>query len=69
VQLAIDAGHLRADADAAQIEFEIHGLVLVLHHDARFMRLPGSAERARRGFERLIDQYKAVCGSDSSAQK
>jgi AcrR family transcriptional regulator len=69
VQLAIDAGHLRADADAAQIEFEIHGLVLVLHHDARFMRLPGSAERARRGFERLIDQYKAVCGIDSSAQK
>jgi hypothetical protein len=34
--------------------FEIHGLILALHHDARFLRNPGSVERARQGFERVI---------------
>jgi len=34
--------------------FEIHGLILALHHDARFLRNPGSVERARLGFERLL---------------
>ncbi len=47
--------HLPRDADAAQLMFEIHGLVLSLHHDARFMRTPGSVERSLRGFDRLID--------------
>ncbi|MDE2049104.1 MAG: TetR/AcrR family transcriptional regulator [Betaproteobacteria bacterium] len=60
VELAIAEGHLPSGTDAAQVEFEIHGLVLVLHHDARFMRLPGSMQRARVGFERLVGQYQAV---------
>jgi hypothetical protein len=46
--------HLPRDADAAQLMFEIHGLVLSLHHDARFMRTPGSVERSLKGFDRLI---------------
>ena len=54
IAMAIDAGHLRADTDAAQLLFEIHGLILALHHDARFLRNPGSVARARAGFERLI---------------
>ena len=54
IRMAMDQGHLRADTDAAQLLFEIHGLILALHHDARFLRNPGSVERARRGFERLI---------------
>jgi hypothetical protein len=28
--------------------FEIHGLILALHYEARFMRLPGSMPRAQR---------------------
>ena len=54
IGMAIGQGHLRADTDADQLLFEIHGLILALHHDARFLRNPGSVERARRGFERLI---------------
>lgn len=54
IRITIDEGHLRADADPTQIAFEIHGLILALHHDARFLRNPGSAERAVRGFERLV---------------
>ena len=43
IRMAIDEGHLRADTDPAQMLFEIHGLILALHHDARFLRLPGRA--------------------------
>ena len=51
---AVEAGHLAADTDVEQLLFEIHGLVLALHHDARFLRRPGSAERARAGFARIV---------------
>ncbi|VXB65372.1 TetR/AcrR family transcriptional regulator [Massilia sp. 9I] len=55
---AIEVGHLRADTDAEQLVYEIYGLILALHHDARFLRMPGSVDRARRGFERLIENYR-----------
>jgi AcrR family transcriptional regulator len=54
IQLAIDEGHLTAQTSPEQVMFEIHGLILALHHDARFLRNPGSVERARLGFERLL---------------
>ncbi|WP_423228698.1 TetR/AcrR family transcriptional regulator [Pseudaquabacterium rugosum] len=54
VRLAVDSGHLRADCDVEQLLFELHGLVLALHHDARFLRRPGAVERAQRGFDRVI---------------
>jgi AcrR family transcriptional regulator len=57
IRIAIAGGHLRADTDAQQMLFEIHGLILALHHDARFLRLPGAIERARRGFERIVSDY------------
>jgi AcrR family transcriptional regulator len=57
VRLAVDAGHLRADTDPRQVLFELHGMVLALHHDARFLRHAGAVERARRGFDRLIADY------------
>lgn len=57
-QQAVDEGHLRADTDPQQLVFEMYGLVLALHHDARFIKRPDSVERARNGFERLIDTYR-----------
>ena len=38
--------------------YEMYGLILALHHDARFLRMPGSVDRARAGFERLIENYQ-----------
>lgn len=55
---AIEAGHLRADTDADQLVYEMYGLILGLHHDARFLKKSGSVERAQKGFERLIDSYR-----------
>lgn len=54
IGLAVDAGHLPAGTDRAQMLFEIHGLILALHHDARFLRTPGAPARARAGFERIV---------------
>ena len=54
----IDMGHLRADTDPQQMVYEMYGLVLALHHDARFIKRPGSVDRARVGFERLLHSYQ-----------
>ena len=40
--------------------FELHGLILALHHDARFLRNPGVLDRARRGFARVIADYQTA---------
>jgi hypothetical protein len=36
----------------------MYGLILAVHHDARFLRVPGAVDRARRGFQRLIENYR-----------
>ncbi len=50
-------GHLRPEVDADQLLFEIHGLILALHYEARFLQAPASIERAVRGFEHAIARY------------
>jgi len=68
-QQAIDETHLRADTDPQQLVFEMYGLVLALHHDARFIRRPGSVERAQAGFARLIDSVRASGTSNVFVKK
>ena len=58
IGMAVAEGHLRPDTDAAQMLFEIHGLILALHHDARFLRNPGVLNRARTGFVRVLANYR-----------
>jgi AcrR family transcriptional regulator len=55
---SIEMEHLSADTDPDQLVFEMYGLILALHHDARFLKLPGSVNRAEVGFERLIKSYQ-----------
>ena len=57
IRMAIELGHLRTDTDPMQMLFEIHGLILSLHHDARFLRSAGAVDRARKAFERVIHYY------------
>jgi len=54
----IEMGHLSTQTDPDQLVFEMYGLILALHHDARFLKLPGSVNRAEVGFERLIRSYQ-----------
>ena len=57
IRIAVEEGHLRPDTDPQQMLFEIHGLILALHHDARFLRSQGAVGRARTGFERTVEHY------------
>lgn len=54
IRIAIDEGHLQRNTDPQQLLFEVHGLILALHHDARFLRSPGAVERARAAFDRML---------------
>jgi AcrR family transcriptional regulator len=57
IRIAIDDGQLKPDTDAQQMLFEMHGLILALHHDARLMRTPGALQRAQRAFDRVVNFY------------
>jgi AcrR family transcriptional regulator len=57
IRVAIEEDHLQADTDPMQMLFELHGLILALHHDARFLRIPGALDRARAGFDRTLSHY------------
>jgi AcrR family transcriptional regulator len=59
IRTAVSEGHLRADTDPEQVLFEIHGLILAIHHDARFLRHAGAEERARAAFGRVIEHWSA----------
>jgi hypothetical protein len=57
VVLAKKEGHLKPDTDEQQMTFEIHGLILALHYEARFLKNPGSVQRALAGFERIVSEH------------
>jgi AcrR family transcriptional regulator len=57
IRLAVEQGHLKPDTDVMQMLFELHGLILAVHHDARFLRLPGAIDRVQRGFEHVLAHY------------
>jgi len=57
IEMAIAAGHLRRGADSAQIAFEIHGLILALHYDARFLHNPQGLQHARQGFDNILARH------------
>jgi AcrR family transcriptional regulator len=60
---AQELGHFDAQIDPAQILFEIHGLILALHYEARFLKNPGSIERALTGFASILQRYAAAAKS------
>lgn len=68
VEQAREVGHIKPDIDAHQVAFEIHGLILALHFEARFLGLPGAVDRANIGFENIITRYgkSAVSASPRS---
>ncbi len=59
IRMGVEEGHLKPDTDPAQMLFEVHGLILALHHDARFLRHPGAVDRATVAFRRVLENYAA----------
>ncbi len=60
ITLAKQEGHLDASTDEEQMLFEIHGLILALHYEARFLQVPGSIGRANIGFDNILQRYGAA---------
>ena len=65
---AKEVGHLREEADEHQMAFEIHGLILALHYEARFLKTPGSIERTHKGFDHIVSRYGNPTAAASSHQ-
>lgn len=67
---AKEEGHLNDDADEKQMAFEIHGLILALHYEARFLKNPGSTRHANTGFENILARYgKSVAAESAHSPK
>ncbi|WP_298829057.1 TetR/AcrR family transcriptional regulator [uncultured Piscinibacter sp.] len=65
IRIAVEEGHLKPDTDPPQMLFEVHGLILALHHDARFLRHPGAVDRAKAAFRRVLENYAAPGALDA----
>jgi AcrR family transcriptional regulator len=65
IRQALAEGHLKRGLDAPQMVFEIYGLMLVMHQDARLLRSADSAKRARAGLRRLIDDARVAAPAGS----
>jgi AcrR family transcriptional regulator len=57
IESAKAEGHIEGDVDEEQMLFEIHGLILALHYEARFLKDAGAFARANRGFENILRRY------------
>lgn len=69
IRQAVQEGHLRPDVDAAQMVFEIYGLMLAMHQDARLLRSADSARRARAGLRRLLDDARTAAAPASGSTR
>lgn len=69
IEQARDEGHLLPETDARQMAFEIHGLILGLHYEVRFLRLPGALDRAELAFERIVARHSPPVPPQTAARR
>jgi AcrR family transcriptional regulator len=67
--LARQCGHLAAHTDEQQMAFEIHGLILAVHYEARFLKTPGSITRAHTTFESILVRHSVGAASPAPARQ
>ena len=67
IQQAKDLGQLNADVVEDQMLFEVHGLILALHYEARFLKNPGSIARALTGFDNILARFSAQAPAGHSS--
>src|SRR5690606_25860748 len=51
---AMECGEVNPDTDAEQLVFELFGIFLALHHDARLLHTPDAIHLAERAASRLL---------------
>lgn len=62
-------GHLRPEVDLEQMVFEIYGLMLMLHQDARLLHGKDSLRRARCGVQRILDDARSEAPAIAARRK
>jgi AcrR family transcriptional regulator len=67
VRLSVEQGDLAEQTDAAQMAFEIHGLILACHYEARFLKSKAALGLAQRSFEHILHRYGASPSTQSVA--
>ena len=60
VRMSVEQGDLDGQTDAAQMAFEIHGLILACHYEARFLKSKTALSLAQRSFEHILRRYGAT---------
>ena len=63
VRIAVEQGDLAQQTDAAQMAFEVHGLILACHYEARFLKSKTALGLAQRSFENILHRYGATPSS------
>jgi AcrR family transcriptional regulator len=58
-RIAIEVGHFRKDVDPEQIAYELYAIILGHQFVQRLRRDPKADERARKAFERLVQDARA----------
>lgn len=56
--LAVQAGHLAAGCDCAQLAFELFALTLAVQHDVKLYGVEPTLARGERAYTRLIQNYR-----------
>ncbi len=56
IVLARQEGHLKPETDERQLAFQIHGLILALHYEARFLKNASSIDWALQSFEHILER-------------
>jgi AcrR family transcriptional regulator len=69
IEMARTEGHLERKVDPDQLVFEIYGLMLVAHQDARLLHSKDSLRRARTALARLLDIHGTAAGRRTVAAK
>ena len=54
-RIAVEEGHFRTDLDTEQFAYDLYSIALANHHFHRLLNDPAAFDRARRSFERLIE--------------
>lgn len=67
IRQAIETGELIDTLEPDELVFQLYGIVLALHHDARLLKSPGSTGRAQRAFDRLIASFVVPAGKSSGS--
>ena len=62
VRMAVEQGELAKDIDPVQVCFEIHGLILASHYEARFLKTKNALAQAHRSFEQIL--LRNAAGTD-----